>query len=451
MKKRFHTSTVFLVLCTVYLVGSAHLGAKLYDRFFHTESVSASGMIIAGMEMANESRSGIKNKLNKEIHVWKENQDLKAAYLDEEVRISSEVFQFDVNASVDKAVNGENSPLIIHIDEERFLELLTSLGMDMDMLDIDKLQEAVMVKASMLDSDVKKFALEDFMKSQADVTVLAENEIGGVDSTPGLESFLSAFSEIVIEPSSAFSLLKLVDEKQVTSMTSEELSVISTGLYEVLLYSDLQVIQRHQGRSLPEYAELGFEAKVDRELQQDLVFINPTDQSVKIRFDLTGDTLIFVLEGPRLPYEVEISIENKQSIEPRVIKQYSPYMNQGKTKVRAEGKDGVQAEVRKRMVASGGEVLKEELISKDYYPPVHREELVSLEEYMNNKEDALQEKEEPAASTGTGDGQTEESGLQENDDTDNAVEDKDGEQELLKVSPDTQPSANGEIQDPDTK
>jgi hypothetical protein len=451
MKKSSHSSTIFLVLCTVYLIGSAQLGSKLYDRFFHTESVAAIGTMIAGMEIPNESRDEIKNILNKEIQVWKENQNLKAAYLEAEENIPSEVFQFDVNASVDKAVNGENSPLILDIDEERFLEVLTSFGMDMERIHIDKLKDAMMVKASMLSADAKVFDLENFMKSPDAVKVLAENEIAGVAATPGIDAFLSSFSEIVIEPLSTFSLLKLVDESQITTLTNKDLSVISTGLYEILLSSDLQVIQRHQGRSLPDYAELGYEARVDQGLQQDFAFINPTNQANKIRFELIGNTLILVLEGPQLPYEVEISLKNKQIVEPRVIKQYSPYVNQGQTNVRAEGKDGVQAEVWKKMVGPGGEVLKEVFISKDYYPPVHREELVSLEEYMVKNENGLQEGEEPVTSTGSGDGQAEDSGRQETDHAHVLEGDKDSQPDLQKVNPGTKPPSSGEIPNPDTK
>jgi hypothetical protein len=451
MKKRAHSSTVFLVLCTVYLVGSAHLGTKLYDRIFETESVSANASLIAGMEISNESKDNIKNKLNKEIQVWKENQNVKAAYLEVEEPIPSDIFQFDVNASVDKAVNGEDSPLILHIDDERFLEVVSFLGMDRDLIQIDKLKEAVMAEASMLEADVQIFDLEDFMKSPDAVKVLAENEIAGVGATKGLDAFLSSFKEIVIEPLSTFSLLKVVEDQKITSMTNEELSVISTGLYETLLYSDLQVIQRHQGSSLPEYAELGFEARVDQGLQQDFVFINPTNQANKIRIDLNGDTLVFVLEGPRQPYEVEISLQNKQTVEPRVIKQYSPYVNQGQTNVRAEGKDGVQTEVWRKMVDSGGKVLKEELISSDYYPPVHREELVSLEEYMVNKENVLREGEEPVTSTGSGDDQAEDSDRKETGHADNLEEDKDDQPDLQHVSPGSESSSSGEIPNPDMK
>ncbi|OIU70738.1 VanW family protein [Rossellomorea aquimaris] len=218
--------------------------------------------------------------------------------------------------------------------------------------------------------------------------VLAESAVKNVEVTPGLEEFLSSFSEIDIEPVSSFSLLKFVEDEHLDSMKDEEMSVISTGLYEVLLYSGLEIVQRHYGRSLPDYAELGFEARVDKELHQDFKFANPDSSSYIISFKMEKNSLRVILEGPQFPNEVEITLQDKQTVEPRVIKQYTPYVKRGQTKVKVEGEKGIKVDVWKATLDSKGAVLKEELISSDYYPPVHREELVSLEEYMASREES---------------------------------------------------------------
>ncbi|XXM72272.1 VanW family protein [Lysinibacillus sphaericus] len=228
--------------------------------------------------------------------------------------------------------------------------------------------------------------------------VLAESVAENVEVTPGLEEFLSAFSEIEIEPVSSFSLLKFVEDEHLDSMTDEEMSVISTGLYEVLLYSGLEIVQRHYGRALPDYAELGFEARVAKELHQDFKFANPDSSSYIISFKIEGDSLRFILEGPQLPYEVEITLQDKQTVEPRVIKQYTPYVKRGQTKVKVEGEKGIRVDVWKTTLDSKGAVLKEELISSDYYPPVHREELVSLEEYMDSRAESNPQEESTVSS-----------------------------------------------------
>jgi hypothetical protein len=450
LKKTSYSTTVFLVLCTVYLFGSAHLGTYLYDHVFQSESVAANETKIAGMKLSNDRNNETTNKLLEEINLWKETQNLSITYMEVGKRIPSEVFQFDVDATVEMANDGEDSPLLLQIDEGLLRELLISLGMDIESIHIDKLKDAIIEKASMLDGDEQEFALEDFLNSPVEMKLLAENEMGDVESTPGLQEFLTDFPEIGIEPVSTFSLLKFVEDQHI-SMTNTELSVISTGLYEILLHSDLEVIQRHHSHSLPDYAELGMEARVDKDIQQDFVFVNPNHQPYKIHFQMAGDTILFSLEGPELPYEVEISLQNKQTVEPRVIKQYSPYVDQGQTEVRAEGKEGVQLEVFKRMLDSKGSVLKEELISRDYYPPVHREELVSLKDYMASKDNSGSDSGDTASgATGTNDDEAPETNQQEKDDR-NPEKDEDEQTDLQQEGPEAQPSPSEDSPNPNMK
>ncbi|MGR3765220.1 VanW family protein [Rossellomorea sp. NS-SX7] len=450
MKKSTYTIPVFFVLCTVYLFGSAHAGTYLYDHFFQSEHVSANETMIAGIKMSNEKTD--ETKLQEEIRVWKESHLLKVTYLGMEERIPSEVFQFDIDATIENASEGGESPLLLQVDEGLFRELLTSLGIDVDRIHIESLIDAVTKSASMLQEEEREFALEDYLNSPEEMQVLAENEIGDVELTPGLEEFLSSFTEFDIEPISTFSLLEFVEDQHISYLTDEELSLISTGLYKLLLHSDLDIVQRNQGRSLPEYAELGFEARVDRELHQDFRFANPNSQPYKLRFQMTGDILSFVLEGPQLPYEVEISLENKQTIEPRVIKQYTPYVEQGRTKVRAEGKEGVQIEVWKTMLDSTGAVLKEELVSRDYYPPVHREELVSLQDYIASNAESGSEGEAADSSPASNDGEAVESNQTVNDEGDSdAGDDADQTEPQQEESADTRPSSSGDTPDPNMK
>ncbi|QTC43680.1 VanW family protein [Bacillus sp. V3] len=308
MKNTTYAASFFLVLCTVYLVGAAHLGTFLYDLAADSKNVTASTPELAGKNVSGE-REGTTD-------------------------------------SEDAAMS---------------------------------------------------------VKETYPRVVIAESTIENVKVTPGLEEFLSSFPEIDINPVSSFSLLKFVEDEHLESMTAEEMSVVSTGLYEVLLYSGLEIVQRHHGRSLPDYAELGFEARVDKELHQDFKFANPDSSSYIISFKMEGNSLRFVLEGPQLPNEVEITLQDKQSVEPRVIRQYTPYVKRGQTKVKVEGEKGIKVDVWKTTLDSKGAVLKEELISSDYYPPVHREELVSLEEYMDSRvADGTQEGSEVSPSVSDG-------------------------------------------------
>jgi VanW like protein/G5 domain len=370
LKKTTNSASVFLVLCTIYLFGTAHLGSFFYDLFTDSKNVTANTSEIAGKTLSGERKSTTESR------------------------------------------------------------------------------------------EAAKSGKETYPRM-----ILAENTLNNIEMTPGLEEFLSSFSEIDIDPVSSFSLLKFVKDEHLDSMTDEEMSVISTGLYRVLLYSGLEIVQRHYGRSLPDYAELGFEARVDKELHQDFKFANPDSNAYLLSLKMEGDSLLFVLEGPQLPYEVEITLQDKQTIEPRVIKQFTPYVGRGQTKVKAEGEKGIQVDVWKTTLDSKGAVLKEEMISRDYYPPVHREELVSLEEYLDSRVESGPQEESTVGSPVSDGEETQDStrktgadieapdaGQQDSSQADEVVESRDEQTDPGEQgSSESGTSSTGDIPDPNMK
>ena len=88
--------------------------------------------------------------------------------------------------------------------------------------------------------------------------------------------------EIELAPMSQFSLIKHVEELGLQQLSSEALSGIATGIYQVILPTNFSIIERNISEELPDYAELGFEAKVNLETNKDLVFLNGNESSYKI-------------------------------------------------------------------------------------------------------------------------------------------------------------------------
>ncbi|MGM0752355.1 MAG: hypothetical protein ACQET6_10495 [Bacillota bacterium] len=216
----------------------------------------------------------------------------------------------------------------------------------------------------------------------ASIETISEINVKGLPLTPGLQQFIDSYPEIVIGGTSPFSLLEFIEGEGFTGATDQDLSTLASCLYELMLPSNFEVIERNQSRELPDGIELGLEAYINKEQDKDFIFSNPNDGSYTIILQWQGDVLSISLTGAELPYRVTVDRRNEQSFKPKVIKQYSPYLHSGEIMVTEEGRNGMQVEVWRSFQTMKGELLKEEKVSEDFYLPVHKEELHSMKDYV---------------------------------------------------------------------
>jgi hypothetical protein len=219
-------------------------------------------------------------------------------------------------------------------------------------------------------------------KSEASIETISEINAKGLALTPGLQQFIDAYPEIEIGGTSPFSLLEFIEGEGFTGATDQDLSTLASSLYELMLPTNFEVIERNQGRELPDGIELGMEAYVNKEQGKDFIFSNPNGGSYTITLQRQGDLLSISLTGAELPYRVTVERRNELAFKPKVIKQYSPYLHTGEVMVTEEGRNGMQVEVWRSFQTLKGEFLKVEKVSEDFYLPVHKEELHSMKDYV---------------------------------------------------------------------
>ena len=70
--------------------------------------------------------------------------------------------------------------------------------------------------------------------------------------------------------------------------------------------------------------------------------------------------------------ETKYQVREKQEVLPRTIYRYSNELAPNKEQLLQEGKPGMRVSVYRQTSDKAGPFEKEELISEDYYPPVHR-------------------------------------------------------------------------------
>jgi hypothetical protein len=211
----------------------------------------------------------------------------------------------------------------------------------------------------------------------SDEKIILNQSIMNINDIPiDLQTFLEHSSKIDISEQSTFSLLDFVKEKGLDKLNFDTLSLIASGIYQSILTTNFSILERNIGNSLPENDSLGFESELNIERNEDLIFSNPNNSVYSIELVLENKSLKITLLGEKLPYHYKIT-KDIQTFKPKTIIQYSPLLPNGKVKVATTGKDGKLVKVY-RDVYQGEQKLKRELISSDFYPPVHRVEIHSL-------------------------------------------------------------------------
>jgi G5 domain/VanW like protein len=195
------------------------------------------------------------------------------------------------------------------------------------------------------------------------------------DVPSDLQSVVEANPEILIEKGTEFSLLEFAKNQKIEN--SFVLSVIATGIYQAVLPSNFSIVERNISNALPDYALLGMEAKVNVAKGLDLVIANPNTSLYSIELKIEGNNLVVTLKGEKLLNNYEVSKKDEQQLKPKTIKQYSPLVLPGTIQVQKEGSDGNIVKVY-RDIYEANQLIKSELISEDYYPPVYRVEIHGL-------------------------------------------------------------------------
>ncbi|HHY31544.1 MAG TPA: hypothetical protein GX515_00770 [Firmicutes bacterium] len=149
---------------------------------------------------------------------------------------------------------------------------------------------------------------------------------------------------------------------------------VSTTLYNVALLAGLDILERHPHSRPVDYVPPGLDATV-AEGQYDLKFRNPFEVPVTLSARVDGNRLVMEASAPLVdPPDVRVITEPLETERPRLVgspdeRERGAAGGLGEQGVAYGGEKGIRVAVW-RSVASGGEIIRE-LVSEDYYEPVH--------------------------------------------------------------------------------
>lgn len=275
--------------------------------------------------------------------------------------------------------NEDGTITIAKSEKGRYLDLNEAKGLlNKDMLNEEKIELPVYDTEPKIQSDYYQGidkVLGDFstdysssIKNRKENIKIASEKFNNMKLNPG---DVISFNDIVGEISEAtgFKNATVIVGGEYETGIGGGICQVSTTLYNSLILSDLEIVERHNHSRPINYVDLGTDAAVARGYK-DLKFKNNTNNPIIILAEADGQKLDFKVLGnsAERDYQVKIIPERLGVVSPDVKTTYSDSIPEGETVVKESGKNGYSYKTYKEVVKNG-EVVEKKEISKSYYVP----------------------------------------------------------------------------------
>ncbi|MBA2173439.1 VanW family protein [Halobacillus locisalis] len=358
---------------TAFLLLFTYAGPLGWQLVSGQETVYEPNTAVAGVSIEGLERSEALVKLSEQSSDWKQQKDIRLESSSGAMVVSSDFITFDVEETLDEVVQGSSQSFVVEVDESYKAEVEEEFTTEVaENFEWEKWVAQVRDQASDLTDDPLTFSMYDYIPSEVlglyETVATYETT---VSSDPLLVDLLSVMNALPVNGQQSFSLLEAAEEFPV-AISAETLNPIATVIYGAALETNFSIQQRHISQRLPEYAELGKEASVKPEQNDDFVLFNPNESAYSIHLALEGSTLSAEIRGYPFVDKYSSRVDDVQSIEPRTIVQYTSYVNPGDVELKQEGEQGQSAVVYRETRGENGLIEK---MAEDYYPPLNRVEL----------------------------------------------------------------------------
>lgn len=373
---------IILFLCTFFIFSFSHFGASVFQAMINNDNSLSEGTMVGGVDVSGKSENEAIQKVDEQLTEWLETTNMQLHFKEKSILLDNALFRFEISESVTTASIGQKNEVLVHIDNDAFEESMRQNfpSVNKNDLDIEKLHYALLKNAKMLESGKFDISLEDYLYTENLVKneLISESIIQLENSSSALTRLTSKVRKIEIPLESQFSLVNFIIENGLKSESPTLHNALASGIYELVLPTNFSIIERHISNEKPDYAKLGFEAKVDIEKNMDLIFTNMNQTSYFIELKQNGDSLLLSLTGPSFLNKYAIYTKDEQTFKPKTIKHFNPLLKKGQKTVEKEGKDGLLISVFREVYDEKGKLLKKESISEDFYPPIPQIEVYAL-------------------------------------------------------------------------
>lgn len=366
----------FTLLLTVsYLLASTKVATWAYESFVSGDTF-AKGTSIGPVDISNRSYEEAYERINQKVNEWKETTQMTLVLEEKKSTIPTNAFTFHIEESIKRAESGKNTPLLVSVDGQALQDVISSLGVSSDWIDVEKVRAQVEQTAASLTS--AQLSLSQYIREEMQKETILSQAI--VPSSEELRAMTP--TTIVIEPKQVFSVSDFF-KRQGIHLSKEAMTLFASALYEAVVPTNFEIVERHTSPVLPNGIKAGFEAAVERN-KKDFIFFNPNDQPYTVECKTEGGQMKVVLIGMPFIYQYVLKTDPMEYYDPKTIVQYSALLKPNEKRIKEEGKKGMLIRLYKEVYDRNRTLIETVPVSEDFYPPVHRVELRGLQAGVSN-------------------------------------------------------------------
>lgn len=360
-----------LVLATAFILLVSNTANVLYEQFL-AEPKFDSQVKIGPISVEGLTRSEAEQKVAAEVRAWQSKLAIDLVWNEKKRPLSSSVIVFDILGSIQQAHFTGTSPLLFDVVDEP-LDAAVSELLEQNTegsLDRPALQQRIQQLVSALPTESVSLNLIDYIKDQpSTVTTVSQVILSNKEKKPIDLALFSHLNGYTIKPGESFSLLSFNQENNLSDAELYSYNLAATALYQMLLHTNFEIIERHIGGEIPTYAEIGYEASILPN-HWDFIVKNPNPVPYTLKTSYQNDQLHVNLQGAPLPAEYQPYLLGKKELVPKKIVHRNPTLAYGAVVMKVTGKPGYDVQVYRQKL-NNGNLVNKELISEDFYPPIH--------------------------------------------------------------------------------
>lgn len=156
---------------------------------------------------------------------------------------------------------------------------------------------------------------------------------------------------------------------------------VSSGLYYVALYSNMQIIERSNHMFNPGYVPAGLDSAISMG-NLDLKFKNTLSNPIKIITRFDGKNLKIQFLGTDEGYSVQMETREYDNLKAKTEYRYNSNLEKGNKNIIQTGKDGLKVDV-SRIIRKDGKEIKRENLGTDSYNKLDEIVEIAKEEAEN--------------------------------------------------------------------
>ncbi|MGL4819710.1 MAG: hypothetical protein ACRC5C_07000 [Bacilli bacterium] len=306
-------------------------------------------------------------QLSDRINAWQQTP-VRLKYQGEEFVLSEEVFQFNTQATMQRAKESGNTDFVVSIFSEKLMQQLEEvMGQRQQWIAMDELVTHLERDASTLVAQKEPIRLYSFVRADMEMTkpfitqryplsVNTQGVLGGKTIKIAMPSQnMFSFQEQVM--------------KEAPWLTNTDSSLLATYLYHTLLHTNFSVAQRNIhseaeiGRVPARF--LGYDVRIDE--QSDLKMFNANAYPYRVELKEKNGALDIAVYGT--PFEF---VYKPALLETEAITTEGTVTTYGAEGVAKNLAAGYSITVVRRALSDSGSVKATVPLGEDYYPPTYK-------------------------------------------------------------------------------